>query len=348
MRGLLPVVCLLTACAPAEPPAPERSAPRPALVHEVASAPAQVRHRFIGRVEAMQTVDLSFEVPGPLATLNVREGERVTAGTVVAALDPVTYELAVRQARAQLELARLDLERKRQLLSNSGTSRAVVDEAATVFELREVALAQAAEALDDTRIVAPFDAYIAQRHTDPGKNVGAGEPILRLLDLRALKIVASVREDLLATVDAARVRAQYAEFAFLPDRSFSLTYLENRGEADPVAQTYEIGFSLPYPDDVNLLPGMTASVIVELGAPPGAAPEIPLSALIADADRTRGFFVWRLAPGSDRVERRPIKIGPLAGPTVPVLDGLAPGDRIVTAGAAHLADGMQVRPLSAP
>ena len=149
MRGLLPILCLLTACSPADPLAPEASALRPAFVHEVASAPSQVRHRFIGRVEAMQTVDLSFEVPGPLATLSVREGERVTAGTVVAALDPVTYELAVRQAQAQLELARLDLERKRQLLDNAGTSRAVVDEAATLLELREVALAQATEALED-------------------------------------------------------------------------------------------------------------------------------------------------------------------------------------------------------
>lgn len=349
MRILVPVLALfVVACAPADPAAPEAPAPRPARIHEVQAEPALVRHRFVGRVEAMQTVDLSFQVPGPLASLAVREGERVAAGAVVAALDPVDYELAVRQARAQLELARLDLDRKRRLLSNAGTSRSVVDEAATLLELREVALAQATEALDDARLVAPFDAYVARRFTDPGANVRVGEPILRLLDLRQLKIVAGVREDLLATVDAARVRARFAEFAFLPGRTFPLTYLENRGEADPVAQTYEIGFALPYPEGVNLLPGMTATVVIELGALDGAAPAIPVSALVADAQRDRGFFVWRFDAASGAVHRRPVVIGPLSGPQVQVLEGLAPGDQIVSAGAGQLAEGMRVRPLPSP
>lgn len=348
MRRLLPIALLLGACAPAEPPAVTAPPPRPAYVYEVTAEPARIRHRFVGRVEAMLTVDLSFEVPGPLATLAVREGERVPAGTLLAALDPVDYELAVRQARAQLELARLDLERKQQLLAGAGTSRAIVDEAATLLELREVALAQATEALDDARIVAPFDAYVARRYRDPGANVGPGEPILRLLDLRTLKIVASVREDLLATVDAERVRSRHAEFSFLPGRTFPLTYLENRGEADPVAKTYEIGFALPYPEGVNLLPGMTASVVVELGASGGIAPGIPVSALVAESDRSLGFHVWRVDPATDRVTRQPVVVGPLDGPSVRVLEGLAHGDRVVVAGAAQLAEGMQVRPLSAP
>jgi RND family efflux transporter MFP subunit len=355
MRSLLPVLALplallVAACAPDEPVEAESPELRPARIHEVRARDAIVRHRFVGRVEAMQTLDLSFEVPGPLATLSVREGMQVPAGTVLATLDALDYDLAVRQARAQLELARLDLERKRRLLASEGISRSAVDEAATLVELREVALAEATEALDDTRLTAPFDAYVARRFVDPGVNLPPGEPVLRLLDLTQLKIVANVRADLLATVDAERVEDLHATFAFAPQRTFPLTMLENRGEADPVAQTYEIGFSLPYPEGVTLLPGMSATVVAALRAPGAAGdgvPEIPVSALVADARTEDGFFVWRFDAATGAVTRRPVVVGPLTGPTVHVLAGLVPGERIVSAGAAQLAKGMRVRALHA-
>ena len=82
-----------------------------------------------GRVDAAQTVDLSFEVAGPLARLDVKEGQSVKSGELVAALDPKDFQLALREAEVQLKLARQDLLRKQKLIKDRGISQSLVDDA---------------------------------------------------------------------------------------------------------------------------------------------------------------------------------------------------------------------------
>ena len=90
--------------------APE-TMPRPALVHRVALSAGATEHRFVGRVQALQSVPLAFEVSGVLASLAPREGDYFVAGERLAQLDPEPFVLARRRAQVELELASLRLER---------------------------------------------------------------------------------------------------------------------------------------------------------------------------------------------------------------------------------------------
>ena len=74
---------------------------RPAKIMTVTNAGEEVFHEFPARIEALQTVDISFEVGGPLAELPIREGETVSRGALVAALDATDFQLAVREAEVQ-------------------------------------------------------------------------------------------------------------------------------------------------------------------------------------------------------------------------------------------------------
>ncbi|MCZ6711678.1 MAG: efflux RND transporter periplasmic adaptor subunit [Gammaproteobacteria bacterium] len=321
---------------------------RPARIFQVVQRGATIKHEFVARIEAAQTVDVSFEVSGPLARLPVLEGQSVPAGALIAELEPTDFLLAVREAEVQLKLARQDLTRKRKLLTERGISRSDVDNAQASFDLSGVRLAQTREALADTKIFAPFDAYVSQRFIDNHANVRAGDRIVRLSDLRELFVVANMPENLLATATLDRVLGLHARFLFLPDRRFELEYRENRGEADAVAQTYEMTFAMPRPESVNILPGMTATLEVELTAEAGSGQriDIPTSALVAGADK--GFIVWIYDPQSHLVEMRSVKVGPAAGRGISVVAGLRGGELVVATGASQLQQGMKIQVLGEP
>lgn len=339
-------LALLAGCGAEPVPPPADQSVRPARIFQVNAGQTRIQHEFVGRVEAAQTVDVSFEVGGPLASLPVREGQSVRTGELVAALDTTDYTLAVREAEVQLRLARQDLERKRRLLAERGISQSIVDDAQAHFELKMVALERARDDLADAHIIAPFDAFVARRFTDNHVIVRPGDPIVRLLDLNRLFVVANVPESLLATATAERVLDIHARFAFVPNERFPLEYLENRGESSAVAQTFEVTFVMPRPEKWNILPGMTATVTVALSALTPTDIVIPASALVADAEGD--FHVWRYDPTTQAVHKVGVEVGQPSRGGISILEGLQHGDLIVASGAAHLQAGMKVRMLGKP
>lgn len=338
---------VLSGCEQATPlPTPEQSI-RPAQLMQVAPLTTRAEYQFISKVTAARTVDLAFEVAGPLKRLLVREGATVRKGTLLAALDTTDFTLAEREAEVAANLAKQDLTRKRSLLQRRGISQAAVDEAVANAELAQVRLAQAREALADARLTAPFDAYIAQRFVDQHTNVRRGDKVLRLLDLNQVHLQASVPEALMASVTAEQFASIQAQFSFAPEQQFALTYLENSGEADPVAQTFQVTFAMPRPKQWNILPGMTATVQVEVNVPPTAGLQvaIPAAALVTNAEQD--FSVWIYDPASQLVTPRAVTLGPAGAAGIVVTGGLQGGDWIVTTGASQLQPGMRVSPLDA-
>ncbi len=342
---LLTTVLLTSGCQPAVEAAPTDQLIRPARVVLVNHVQPKSQHRFVGRVEAAQSVDLSFEVAGTLDKLPVDEGQSIAKGTLVAALDPTDLNLAVREAQVQLRLARQDLDRKQRMLSNRSIAQSTLDQAAATHELWQVRLAQARERLADSRLTAPFDAYVARRYLDNFVNVRVGDTVARLHDTKELLVVANIPEDLLATVSSDQVLSVKASFTFIPGETFTLTYRKNRGEADSVAQTYEVAFAMPRPAEWNILPGMNAKVDVSLARleTVKALAHIPSAALVAQADES--IYVWLYDPKTHQVQRQPVEVGTPNANGIPVLRGLQGGEMVVTSGASQLQEGMQIRVL---
>ncbi len=318
---------------------------RPAKVIRVEAAGVVTAHEFVARVEAAQSIDVSFEVDGVLAELPVLEGQTIERGQLIAALNPTDFRLAVREAELQVELARQDWQRKRRLLARRGIAASLVEDARSMHELQQVRLAQRRESLAKSRITAPFDAYVAHRYVDNFVQVDTKDKVMRLNDLHELQVVAGVPEQLLVTVRTEQVVSIDAIFPFAPERRFPLTFRESRGEADAVAQTYEVSFTMQRPAEFNILPGMTAAVSVALRpqADAVASAWIPASALVSGPDQ--GFFVWLYDPETHGVRKQAVQVGPLAAYGVPVLSGLQGGEQVVSTGANQLQEGMRIRPM---
>ena len=319
---------------------------RPAKVIRVEAAGGVTVHEFVARVEAAQSIDVSFEVDGVLAELPVLEGQTIERGQLVAALDPTDFRLAVREAELEVELAWQDWERKRRLLEQQGIAASLVEDARSMHELQRVRLAQRRESLAKSRITAPFDAYVAHRYVDNFVQVAAKDKVMRLNDLHELQVVAGVPEQLLVTVSTEQVVSIDAIFPFAPEQRFPLTFRENRGEADAVAQTYEVSFTMQRPAAFNVLPGMTAAVHVALrpDASASASVRIPASALVSGPDK--GFFVWLYDPQTQRVRKQAVQVGSPTAYGVPVTSGLQGGEHLVSTGANQLQEGMRIRPMN--
>ncbi len=302
--------------------------------------------RFVGRVEAVRTVDLSFRVGGQLVELPPRQGEVIPRGETIARLDPTDYELAARRAEAEYELASREMQRTRQLLESHSVSQSTFDEVRTHYELADVQRDSARQDLSYTSIEAPFDALVTRRLVENHSNVPPNTAVVRVQDVTELRVKINVPESLIRHVDEPDRFVVEAELLSQPGKRFSLAYREHVTEPDEVAQTYEVDFAIVDHEQSDARPGMTASVSVSLvDAVEHGALLIPVDAL--DKDSNGDFRVWVYRAEERRVEPRQVVVGEIRGETVPVLAGLQQGERIVAAGSHLLTEDVRVRPMEA-
>ncbi len=338
---LLPV--LLAGCDEGSATLVEDTPAPPVTVRVVEAAPAAAidRRSFVGRIEARRTVDLTFQVAGELLAVTVVEGDTAAQGTLLAALDPTDFELALERAEAELELARADFQRSRDLFQRGAVPEARRDQDRAAFRLADVARDRAARDLEHTRMSAPFEALVARRLVDEHSYLTPDGPVLRVHDVTEMRVVISVPEDLVALV---RARGDVTAEAYLtaaPDVAFPLALREFAAEADGVAQSYDVTFAIDGPLDPRVLPGMTANVIVAVGgAGTNGVVEVPLAAI--DTNGADGFRVWVIDPESQEAQPRAVTLGLPGDATATVLSGLEPGERIVAAGVAKLSPGQTV------
>lgn len=299
--------------------------------------------RFVGIVDALSTVDLAFQVGGRITRMPVQQGTIVPRGDLIAELDNTDYSLAVSEARVALDLSQLDYERNRRMLDSGAIPRATYDRAASDLEMRRLALSAAERNLAYTRLEAPFDALVTRRIVDSFTQVQAGTEVVRVQDVTELRVHISVPENLMAMLQTPERFTVSAEISAYPGQVFPLSYREHATEADPVTQTYQVSFGLLRQDGINILPGMTATVMVQSGDA-FLPPRIDVPAAALDTADDGSFQVWVFNPADGTVSARAVSVGALGTSRVVINDGLQAGEQVVTAGAHMLYEGMAVTP----
>ncbi len=322
------------------------AAPRPAKIFTVTDQIGMLERRFAGRVAPVQTVDLSFQVPGKLIELPVLESQQVKKGDLIAKLDTTDYDRAVREATINAEQAKRELDRLVTLRDRSVISQSAFDEQQNTYDLAVERLKEAKQNLEYTSLKAPFDGIVSVRLVDNFTTVNVGTPVVRMQDVSEVQVDINVAEALFGRVTASEVESIEARFPAYGDKLFPLTYREHSSQVDEVAQTYRITLAMPRDGAGQLFPGMTASVIVKFlpeGLELGEQFLVPSGAVAVDGDGKT--FVWKFDDSTDTVSKQPVEVGTVMGDYLPVRDGLEPGDEIVSAGVAYLSDGQVVRRL---
>ena len=315
--------------------------------------------QYYGTLQGGKRVDLSFRVSGPVRSIQVDKGASVRKGQLLATLDPRDYQTQLKQAQAQqaqaqaqYENAKADFNRYENLYkqrviprSTYDTYKTQMDVALSSLNVAKAATTAVRDSLRDTELRAPFDGVIVDRMVESFQDITAKQTIFILQDISMLEIVFNVPDtDVIwaskatsSTPDSIR-----AKFDAIPERTFPLTFKEFVLQADRNTNTFPVTAVMPQQKDVALLPGMTATVEVEISDSESGEKvfTVPQTAIVTSGDKT---YVWRCEDNTvKRVSVRQYK--PHNNGFIEISsEKLRDGNMIVVAGAHLLHEGQKVR-----
>ncbi len=295
----------------------------------------------VGSLRSRRSVVLRPEISGRITQLNFSDGQRVRKGQLLVQLDDQLPRAQVQQSRAELSIARANHKRNQELVAQGFISQRSVDESAANLEVAEAKLALAEATAQRLRIVAPFDGIAGIRGVNVGDYLKDGADIVNVEDLDAVYVDFRLPERLQNKVKT----GQTARVAFdaLPGVQYSAVVLAINPQIDADGRSLAVRGCIDN-RRLQLRPGMFARVTAVFGERSDAT-VVPEEAIVPDGAAP---YVLRVVAGPEEgsqvAKRTPVRLGARTPGFVEVVEGLAPGDVVVTAGQQRLQrDGTAVR-----
>jgi RND family efflux transporter MFP subunit len=346
--ALAAVLTVLTACSEEKKvEAPE--VVRPVKVAEVAAPDQGRRLEYSGSVKARTEMNLGFRVAGKVTERLVDVGDRVSHGEVLARLDDVDYQLAVRRSEAdlasaqkQVEITELAYRRADSLRSKNITSQSELEQAALARDQAVSARQSAQSALDQARNQVAYtelksdqNGIVTNVSADIGQVVSIGTPVMAVAVDGGKEVQVAVPE-----VEV----GQFKPGKTIKVRFWSATDLvldgkvrEVAGSADTQSRTFAVRVSLP--EDPRVLLGMTATIeATEDNAVQTWS--IPLAAL---GKKEGQPVVWIVDRQKGTVSSRTVAVADFSDDGVRISQGLEKGDLVVSAGTQFMHEDMKVK-----
>ncbi len=294
-----------------------------------------------GALRRQREVALSFRISGVMTKLNADEGDMVRQGAVVATLNPTAVYARLAQAKADLAKAERDYARFAQLVRQDAISRAQFDNQKTAWDLARSAYDAARFDVDGARMVSPVSGPVLSRTAQEGEVLQGGQTVITVADDSSallLRVPVTDRDAMRLEAGAnADVRFDAREDTIIPGRVVRIGQLAG-------AQSGTVQIDIAIAPDQNLRSGMIATATIHLPpsvkyGPAARRQRIPSEALLAASGRFA--FVFVLDPRRKTARRTKVGFAGFDGDDV-LVDGLASGAMVITAGAGYLADGEHV------
>lgn len=297
---------------------------------------------YPGRLKASSEVKLAFRVAGPLKRVYVGEGQAVKAGQLLAELDSRDYRLQYDGAKAEYEQVKGEADRIIELYRRGSVSINEYDKAVAARK-RVTALYEAnRNALEDTRLRAPFDGYIQQKYFKAPEIIGQGTPVLSMIGDGAFEVEVDIpAADFIRRQDFVGV---HAVTDVLPDSILPLELLDISRGAN-YNQLYHARFRVKKEAATpDLAAGMSVSVTIDFKPSGEDVCLVPVSALFLREGHSR---VWVYEEERKTVHSLPVEVRQLSkdGWALVRCTGLRRGLSVVSAGVGGLKEGQAVRPL---
>ncbi len=331
----------------------EEPALRPVRVVTITSENSDRERTFSGVSQSTQESRISFKVSGTIIDLPARTGTQLKSGDVLARLNPSSYELQVQQAEAALAQAQANqrnadsnYERVKGLYEGSNASRNDLDAARANAESARAQVRSNRKALEIaqlnrsyTRLTVPEDCVVATLNVELNENVNAGEPIALVNCGAGIQVNVGIPESLISSLSEGMQAS--ISFNAVPDSRYSGTVTEIGGSPDGSSATFPVAVMLDNADPA-IRSGMAAEVVFSFARINTNAFLVPAAAVLNDE---RGTFVYLAVPASGTtatIQRRPVRTGELTENGIEIIEGLAVGDKVVTAGTSVVRENLKV------
>lgn len=333
------------------PPAASAQATPIRVIHPTALTAAGDT-RVTATVRGKSEATLSAKTTAQILKLDVRVGDRVKKGQVIARLDSTMASISLqnakaaeRLAQANLANAKLELERAKTLRDSGALAEATFDKLKMAFDIAaaqadqgRAAVRASGQQIADSTLTAPFDGVVAARFKNAGDTVSAmpPTPLVSLVDPDHLEVRMAIPE---ALAPLLHIGDQLPATASPSGAAFQVRISALGASVDAMSRTVEVLADVAEPVDPLLRPGTLATVDLS-AAPSVQGLFLPSSAIVSDDGKS---FVFVAA--ADRLQRRPVVLTSIKPGTVLVTQGIAAGDAVAL-DTSGLHDGDAVRVLA--
>jgi membrane fusion protein, multidrug efflux system len=295
----------------------------------------------IGSITAVQGVTITPEIAGIVAEISFESGAVVAKGDLMVRLDTSSEEAQLRAVEAQLDLARLNLEREKSLRKENMVSQADLDTADATMKQTQANADTIRATIAKKTIRAPFAGRLGIRQVNLGQFVDVGKPIVWLQTVNPVYAdFALPQQEMAQLTNGLPARLQIDAY---PDRPFKGVLTAVNPGLDQVTRSVSLRATFENPDQL-LRPGMFVRVELLLPehqdvlvVPATSVQRAPSgdSVYVVEADGAEG-------KGGLKVRQQLVKLGQERGDFISIQTGLNKGDRVVSAGQFKLRTGMAV------
>jgi membrane fusion protein (multidrug efflux system) len=303
----------------------------------------QDRLEAVGSTRAEKGADISAQVAGIVKAIHFRSGDKVEQGALLLELEDADDVARLHALEATTSLAQLTYDRDSALLKSQAVSQQTVDTDLANLKNDKAQVAQQQALIGYKSIRAPFSGRLGIREVDLGQYIAPGTPIVTLQELGSIFVDFYLPQQDLAKIRAGeRVSAKVDTY---PDRTFNGKILAINPQVNTASRNVQVRATFENSEE-KLLPGMFATVDIDVGAPKDYV-TLPKTAIYYNAYGDIAYLVEDHGKDQEGHERKVahqvfVKTGQTRGDQVAVLDGVRPGDVVVTAGQNKLHNGSRV------
>lgn len=289
-----------------------------------------------GVVKEAQNVKAAFKSAGQLMTIQVKEGDYVSKGQLIATLDDVDYQIALDAAQSQYTQLKSEVGRVKQLYERGSVSANEYEKAQSGLEQAEAQMKAKQNQVDYTRLYSPASGYVEDVFFHTGEMVDAGTPVLSLIDATDMQVEVNI------PVDIYRQRQSLSGFqAQIGDQNYDMSLVSITPKTDGT-QMYKMLLRFPSSANMAMASGANAAVTFNVsGAEEQTATawSIPVTALFYEGATP---CVWVVGDDAT-VQKRELRLSTLSTDGMAVVEqGISGADRVVKAGVKHLHQGDKV------
>jgi membrane fusion protein (multidrug efflux system) len=304
----------------------------------------QKRLEAVGSTRAEKGADLSAQVAGLVKAIHFESGAKVEKGTLLVELEAADDIAHLESLQATLKLAQLNYDRDTHLLKNDTVSQQTADTDLATLKSAQAQVAQQQALVGYKSVTAPFSGRLGIRQVDLGQYIAPGTPIVTLQQLDPIFIDFYLPQQALAQIKVGQ--AVTAKVDTFPDEKFSGKVVAINPLVNAASRNVEVRATFDNPQE-KLLPGMFATVDISVGASQQYV-TLPKTAIYYNSYGDIAYVIpgGQEGQGGERhyIARQVfVKTGDTRGDQVAVLDGIKPGDVVVTAGQNKLHNGSPVQ-----
>ena len=289
-----------------------------------------------GNIETKENIMISPEYSGVLTQLNVKAGQKVSKGQVLARIDDGGMSAQLAQAENKLALDKTTFDRQKNLWDQKIGSEIQYLQTQTAYQSQQKMVKQMQAQLSKTVVRAPFSGTIDEVIVERGQVVAPGQALFRIVNLGNMYVTANVPENYLSKL---KLGASVEVYLNAIGKTYKGKVRQVGTYINPNNRTLSIEIAVPNPDNL-LRPNQVAVLKIEDYINKNAL-LIPENIMTENAAKEK--IVYVVSEGKEtKVAQRIIEIGYTSGAMVEVKSGLKPGETIVTEGAKTLTDGANV------